>query len=115
MERELLRGPGAARLHLLALLMRLVTLTCSSTEIVCALGCGELLVGCDSHSDHPPEVVQKLPRVGKDLEIDAEKVHALKPDLVIASLTVPGHEKVVAALARRRGWWRAWTARRRSC
>ena len=78
--------------------MRVVTLTCSNTEIVCALGCSHMLVGVDSHSDYPPEVVARLPRVGPDLGIDIDKVAALKPDLVLASLTVPGHEKVVAGL-----------------
>ena len=78
--------------------MRLVTLTCSNTEIVHALGRSQWLVGCDDHSDWPPDVVAPLPRVGPDLGIDVEKVAALKPDLVLASLTVPGHELVVAKL-----------------
>lgn len=80
--------------------MRLVSLTCSNTEIVCALGCAEWLVGVDDYSDYPEDVVARLPRVGPDLGIDVEKVAALEPDLVLASLTVPGHEKVVAALER---------------
>ncbi len=78
--------------------MRVVSLTCSNTEIVCALGCADQLVGVDDHSDHPPEVVGRLPRVGPDLGIDPDAVAALEPDLVLASLTVPGHEKVVASL-----------------
>lgn len=79
--------------------MRVVSLTCSNTEIVCALGRADDLVGVDDWSDWPPEVVGKLPRVGPDLGIDIDKVVSLKPDLVLASLTVPGHEKVVARLA----------------
>lgn len=78
--------------------MRVVSLACSNTEIVCALGCADLLVGVDDHSDHPPEVVDRLPKVGPDLEIDIDAVAALEPDLVLATLTVPGHEKVVAGL-----------------
>ena len=78
--------------------MRIVSLACSNTEIVHALGCSDLLVGVDDHSDWPPEVVDPLPKVGPDLEIDVEKVAALEPDLVLATLTVPGHEKVVARL-----------------
>jgi iron complex transport system substrate-binding protein len=42
--------------------------------------------------------VASLPRVGPDLQIDVERVAALRPDLVLASLTVPGHEQVVASL-----------------
>jgi iron complex transport system substrate-binding protein len=79
--------------------VRVVALTCSNTEIVCALGCSDLLVGVDDHSDHPPDVVARLPRVGPDLQIDVARVVALRPDLVLASLTVPGHERVVAAIA----------------
>lgn len=80
---------------------RLVSLTCSNTEIVAALGCGERLVGVDDYSDHPPALVAELPRVGRDLDIDVDAVAALEPDLVLASLTVPGHEKVVAAIEAR--------------
>ncbi|MEO0606073.1 MAG: helical backbone metal receptor [Myxococcota bacterium] len=81
--------------------MRIVSLTCSNTEIVCALGAAERLVGVDDHSDFPVEVVTALPRVGPDLQIDPDKVAALEPDLVLASLTVPGHEKVVASIEAR--------------
>ena len=78
--------------------MRVVSLACSNTEIVCALGCADLLVGVDDHSDHPPEVVARLPRLGPDLEPDVECVADLEPDLVLASLTVPGHERVIERL-----------------
>ncbi len=78
--------------------MRIVSLNCSNTEIVCALGCADYLVGVDDHSDYPVDVVSALPRVGPDLGIDIDRVVALQPDLVLASLTVPGHEKVIAGL-----------------
>jgi len=78
--------------------MRIVSLACSNTEIVCALGCADLLVGVDDHSDYPVDVVRKLPKVGPDLHIDVAAVAALEPDLVLATLTVPGHEKVVERL-----------------
>ena len=78
--------------------MRIVSLTCSNTEIVCALGCSEQLVGVDDYSDYPADVVERLPRVGPDLGVDIERVAALKPDFVLASLTVPGHERVVEGL-----------------
>lgn len=73
-------------------------MACSNTEIVWALGCADRLVGVDSHSDFPPDVVSRLPRLGPDLEIDVDRVAALEPDLVLASLTVPGHETVVEGL-----------------
>jgi len=78
--------------------MRIFSHTCSNTEIVCALGAGELLVGVDADSDYPPEVVAKLPRPGRDLDLEVEAVLALEPELVLTSLTVPGHERVVEEL-----------------
>ena len=57
-----------------------------------------MLVGVDSHSDRPGEVVSRLPKLGPDLDIDVATVAALKPDLVLASLTVPGHEKIISGL-----------------
>jgi iron complex transport system substrate-binding protein len=78
--------------------VRVVSLACSNTEIVCALGCADLLVGVDDHSDFPPSVVSRLPRVGPDLTPDIRRVAALEPDLVLATLTVPGHEKVIEQL-----------------
>lgn len=80
--------------------MRVVSLTCSNTEIVWALGRTDTLVGVDDHSDFPVDVVSRLPRVGPDLDIDVEKVARLSPDLVLASLTVPGHERIVERLER---------------
>lgn len=78
--------------------MRVFSHTCSNTEIVCALGCADQLVGVDADSDYPPEVVDKLPRPGRDLDLDVAAVRDLTPDLVLTSLTVPGHERVVDAL-----------------
>ena len=78
--------------------MRIVSHTCSNTEIVCALGAGGLLVGVDADSDFPPERVGPLPKLGRDLELDLAAVQALKPDLVLTSLTVPGHERIVEGL-----------------
>jgi iron complex transport system substrate-binding protein len=80
--------------------VRIVSLTCSNTEIVWALGQSALLVGVDDHSDFPADVVSRLPRVGPDLDIDVAHVAALRPDLVLASLTVPGHERIVDRLER---------------
>ncbi len=73
--------------------MRIVSHTCSNTEIVCALGRAGWLVGADNHSDYPEDVVENLPRIGADLDVDVERILALEPDLVITSLTVPGHER----------------------
>ncbi len=77
---------------------RVISLACSNTEIVAALGCGDRLVAVDDHSDFPADLVAGLPTVGPDLDIDVDRVAALNPDLVLASLTVPGHEAVVDRL-----------------
>jgi iron complex transport system substrate-binding protein len=79
--------------------MRVVSHTASNTEIVCALGAAHLLVGVDADSDHPADVIGPLPKLGRDLDLDIAQVLALRPDLVLSSLTVPGHERVVAALS----------------
>lgn len=80
--------------------MRIVSLACSNTEIVAALGCGDRLVGVDDHSDFPEDAVRELPRLGPDLSIDVDAVARLEPDLVLASLTLPGHERVVERIDR---------------
>jgi iron complex transport system substrate-binding protein len=79
--------------------MRLVSLCPSNTELVAYLGATDMLVGVDNYSDWPSPVTT-LPRLGPDLSIDMEKVASLKPDLVLASLSVPGMEKNIAALER---------------
>lgn len=78
--------------------MRVFSHTCSNTEIACALGCADLLVGVDADSDFPPEVVAGLPKPGRDLDLDIAQVLRLAPDLVLGSLTVPGHERIVDGL-----------------
>ena len=78
---------------------RIVSLTCSNTEILFALGLGAQVVGVDDWSDFPREV-KALPRVGPDLKIDMAKVAALEPDLVLASLSVPGMERNLPGLER---------------
>lgn len=77
--------------------MRVLSHTCSNTEIVWALGAADQLIAVDSDSDYPPEVVSRLIQLGRDLELDVEAGIALKPDLVLTSLTVPGHERIVDA------------------
>ena len=78
--------------------MRVISHTCSNTEIVCALGCADFLVGVDDDSDFPPEVVTPLPKLGRDLSLDVGRVRELAPDLVLTSLTLPGHQKIVDEL-----------------
>ena len=91
--------------------MRIVSLLPSTTEIVCALGLEDALVGITHECDYPPSVMNK-PRLtssrishetmtsaeidhavrsqlapldghGSIYELDEEKLHALKPDLIL--------------------------------
>ncbi|MBZ9714269.1 cobalamin-binding protein [Deinococcus multiflagellatus] len=74
--------------------MRLASLTCSNTDILHALGATGALVAVDSHSDAPG--LDHAARLGPDLNIDVPALVAARPDLVLASLSVPGMERVVA-------------------
>lgn len=80
--------------------MRIVSICPSNTELIAYLGLLPQLVGVDNYSDWP-EKVKRLPRLGPDLSIDIDKVEALQPDLVVASLSVPGMEKNIEALEAR--------------
>jgi iron complex transport system substrate-binding protein len=81
-------------------IMRIISLCPSNTEIIEYLGLTHLLVGVDDFSDWPAAVAN-LPKLGPDLSIDMDLVEQLKPDLVLASLSVPGMEKNVDALVKR--------------
>ena len=82
-------------------MMRVVSLCPSNTEVVGYLGKEEMLIAVDDYSDWP-EMVKPLPRIGPDLAIDMDKVEAMKPDLVLASLSVPGMERNIEELEKRK-------------
>ena len=89
-------------------LMHIASLLASATEIVCALGLGDRLVGISHECDYPPEVLEK-PRLsrarfdpthltsgaidaavrramrehGNVYEVDAERLAGLRPDLIL--------------------------------
>ena len=69
--------PGAAQGR-----ARIVTLTPSLTEAVCALGQCEQLVATDRHSAWPAQV-QRLPKVGGLADAHIERIVALRPTLVL--------------------------------
>lgn len=62
---------------------RIISLAPSITEVVFSLGKGNLLKGATLYSDDPPEA-RKLPRVGSYVQLDIEKIVALRPDLCLA-------------------------------
>jgi iron complex transport system substrate-binding protein len=61
---------------------RIITLAPALTEIVYSLGHGSQIVGNTRYCDWPL-AARKIPKVGGLLDLDLEKVVALKPDLVI--------------------------------
>jgi iron complex transport system substrate-binding protein len=63
---------------------RLVTLGGSVTEIVYALGAGDLIIATDQSSLYPKQA-QQLPSVGYYRSVPAEGVAAMRPSLVLAS------------------------------
>src|SRR5262249_39334257 len=76
---------------------RIVTLAPNLTEIAFALGAGKELVGVSEYSDYPPEALA-LPRVG-GLDVSAEKVASLSPDLVLATPEGNAKGPVMALIA----------------
>ncbi len=68
-------------LPLAAFAQRVVSLAPGVTEIVFAIGAGDRLVGVTRYCDHPP-AASRLARVGGRLDLDVEKLMALKPDIV---------------------------------
>lgn len=81
--------------------MKLVSICPSNTELAAYLGLTPQLVGVDDFSDWPNSI-NHLPRLGPDLSIRMDELERLKPDLVLASLSVPGMEKNVEELKRRK-------------
>ncbi|MCR4622227.1 MAG: ABC transporter substrate-binding protein [Clostridiales bacterium] len=63
---------------------RIVALTASDCEILCALGCEDLLVGRGEYCDYPPSVLEK-PSVQSGYETNIEQILALEPQLVLMS------------------------------
>jgi iron complex transport system substrate-binding protein len=80
--------------------MKIISLCPSNTEICTYLGIEDKLIAIDDYSDYPLHI-QHLPKVGPDLSIRVDEVEALEPDLVLASLSVPGMEKNVEQLVAR--------------
>lgn len=79
----------------------MVSLCPSNTELLDFMGLTPNLLGVDNYSTWPPEI-DELPRLGPDQAINMDLVEELNPDLVVASLTVPGMEKNIEQLKERK-------------
>ncbi|NYF25194.1 cobalamin-binding protein [Sporosarcina sp. JAI121] len=80
--------------------MKLISICPSNTELLAYLGLIDQLVAVDDFSDWPKSI-DALPRLGPDLSIDMDKLELYEPDLVLASLSVPGMEKNIEELEKR--------------
>ncbi|MEB1809143.1 MAG: cobalamin-binding protein [Bacillaceae bacterium] len=80
--------------------MRIISICPSNTELLAYLGLEDQLIAIDDYSDWPKSI-QTLPRLGPDLDIDMDKLASFEPDLVLASLSVPGMEKNIERLKER--------------
>lgn len=74
---------------------RIVSLLPSLTETVCALDQCHRLVGVDRYSNYPASV-QKLPKVGGGLDPNIEAIVALRPDVVVMSVSSRAGERLEA-------------------
>ncbi|RNA69313.1 cobalamin-binding protein [Alteribacter keqinensis] len=77
--------------------MKYISLCPSNTELLHYLDLIPNVAGVDDFSDWP-DTIKELPRLGPDLNINMDKLESLKPDLVFASLSVPGMEKNIEEL-----------------
>jgi ABC-type Fe3+-hydroxamate transport system substrate-binding protein len=65
---------------------RIVSLIPSTTEILCALGLGDALVGVTVYCVEPRDVVRGKTRIGGEKDPDLARIRALEPDLVVANV-----------------------------
>lgn len=79
---------------------RIVTLAPSLTEIVYFLGLGDRVVGVTDFSSFPPDADRK-PKVGSYVNLNAEKIISLAPDLVVG--TADGNQPRVVELLEKAG------------
>ena len=75
---------------------RIVSLLPSLTESVCELEQCHRLVGVDRYSNWPDAVIGKLPKVGGGLDPSIEAIVALKPDVVLLSVSSRAGDRLEA-------------------
>lgn len=76
--------------------VRIVCLVPSITELVCALGLSERLVGRTGFCVHPWETVREIPKVGGTKDVNLEKVRELAPTHVIVNVDENRREDAAA-------------------
>jgi iron complex transport system substrate-binding protein len=79
---------------------RIISLAPSITECLFSLHLDTEIIGVTTYCNYPQEAVKK-PKIGSLLALDTEKIFALKPDLVLA--TMEGNKAVEVQRLRRLG------------
>ena len=74
---------------------RIVALTAADCEILCALGCEDVLVGRGEYCDYPASVLDK-PSVQSGYETNLEQIIALQPQVVLMGTMAQTVEQVEA-------------------
>ena len=64
---------------------RIISLVPSQTELLCALGLENEIVGLTRFCIHPWNKVGEKPRIGGTKDFDIDKIKSLKPDLIIGN------------------------------
>ena len=77
---------------------RIVALTAADCEILCALGCGDALVGRGEYCDYPASVLEK-PSVQSGYNTNIEEIIALQPQVVLMGTMAQTTEQVEALSA----------------
>jgi len=72
---------------------RIVALTASDCEILCAIGCEEALVGRGEYCDYPESILE-VPVVQSGSETNLEEILALEPQVVLMSDMAQTEEQV---------------------
>lgn len=74
---------------------RIVALTASDCEILCALGCEDALVGRGEYCDYPESILE-VPVVQSGADTNIEEILALEPQVVLMSDMAQSEEQVNA-------------------
>lgn len=72
---------------------RIVALSASDCEIICALGCEELLVGRGEYCNYP-ETISEIPTVASGADTNIEEILVLEPQILIMSDMAQTEEQV---------------------
>lgn len=80
-------GPNGDTVKITQPVNRIVCTDAIATEIVCALGCENRIVGVDTSSDFPPSV-KTIKSVGEPYSVSIEQILELAPDLVLAGAPI---------------------------